>query len=70
MMLQSRDRRPRLSAQSSLFIVVSYISMRTDEGVCPYFVIVFLYRRNMQVEKSSRTNSNRVRELFCVSLIG
>ncbi|EEX17216.1 hypothetical protein HMPREF0973_02957 [Prevotella veroralis F0319] len=34
----SRDRRPRLSAKTPLFIKGLHIIPRTDEGVRPYFV--------------------------------
>ena len=35
---QSRDRRPRLSAQTSLLPNENCPLMRTDESACPYFV--------------------------------
>ncbi|EEX20007.1 hypothetical protein HMPREF0973_00066 [Prevotella veroralis F0319] len=33
---QSRDRRPRLSVPSPSFLFGTLLSLRTDEGVCPY----------------------------------
>ena len=35
---QDRDRRPRLSARTSLLPNENCPLIRTDEGVCPYFV--------------------------------
>ena len=35
---RSRDRRPRLSARTTLLPSEIRPLMRTDEGVCPYFV--------------------------------
>ncbi|EEX17846.1 hypothetical protein HMPREF0973_02320 [Prevotella veroralis F0319] len=36
--LQSRDRRPRLSAPTFHVTLQAVSLMRTDEGVCPYVV--------------------------------
>ena len=38
---QQRDRRPRLSARTSLLPNENNPLMQTDEGVCPYFVASF-----------------------------
>ncbi|EEX17073.1 hypothetical protein HMPREF0973_03049 [Prevotella veroralis F0319] len=42
--LQSRDRRPRLSSLTSLHLCEKRLPMRTDEGVCPYLVAISLIK--------------------------
>ncbi|EEX18864.1 hypothetical protein HMPREF0973_01399 [Prevotella veroralis F0319] len=44
-----RDRRPRLSARARQICNQLPRFMRTDEGVCPYFVVSFCIERTIPI---------------------